>query len=119
MGAQSTGKCSFCKSEIGKGRMTTHLKSCKERMAVIAAETGESKRKKPTARLFQLLVEGRYNPQYWMHIEVPAQESLQTLDDFLRDIWLECCGHLSAFKIDGVSYENNDPEGLGTWQFEF
>jgi hypothetical protein len=22
---------------------------------------------------------------------------LEDLDEFLRDIWLECCGHLSAF----------------------
>ena len=29
---------------------------------------------------------------------------LNKLDDFLREIWLECCGHLSAFRIDGRSY---------------
>lgn len=27
------------------------------------------------------------------------------LDEFLRDIWLECCGHLSAFNIYGTCYE--------------
>jgi len=26
------------------------------------------------------------------------------LDHFLRDTWLECCGHLSAFTIGGVRY---------------
>ncbi len=32
---------------------------------------------------------------------MPAAGKLQALDGFLRDIWLECCGHLSAFKIEG------------------
>lgn len=39
-----------------------------------------------------------------MHLAVPANTKLQTLDQFLRDIWLECCGHLSAFEINGMRY---------------
>ncbi len=41
---------------------------------------------------------------YWMHIEIPAASKLTKLDDFLRNIWLECCGHLSQFEIEGVRY---------------
>jgi hypothetical protein len=41
---------------------------------------------------------------YWMHLEVAAGTTLATLDRFLRDTWLECCGHLSAFEIGGVRY---------------
>ncbi len=26
------------------------------------------------------------------------------LDTFLRDTWVECCGHLSAFSINGIRY---------------
>ena len=46
-----------------------------------------------------------------MHLELPASEELDTLDAFLRFIWLECCGHLSAFRIDGTSYDS-EPEAL-------
>jgi hypothetical protein len=35
---------------------------------------------------------------------------LKVLDKFLRGVWLECCGHLSAFEIDGVEYHSM-PEG--------
>jgi len=56
-------------------------------------------------RLFHLRAEGHYAPDYWLHLEIPAADTLADLDDFLRAIWLECCGHLSAFIIDGVSYE--------------
>ena len=41
---------------------------------------------------------------YWLHVEVGARRSLAELDAFLRDIWLECCGHLSAFEIAGARY---------------
>ncbi len=33
-----------------------------------------------------------------------AGATLADLDDFLRGIWLECCGHLSSFDIEGVTY---------------
>lgn len=31
--------------------------------------------------------------------------TLKELDNFIRDIWVECCGHLSAYEINGISYE--------------
>jgi hypothetical protein len=41
---------------------------------------------------------------YWMHLEVPTNATLATLDQFLRDTWLECCGHLSVFRIGGFNF---------------
>jgi len=40
-------------------------------------------------------------------MQVKDNATLSDLDSFLRDIWLECCGHLSAFEIDETYYENN------------
>ncbi len=40
-----------------------------------------------------------------MFLEVPDSITLKKLDEFLRAIWLECCGHLSAFEIHGQRYE--------------
>ncbi|MBT9144001.1 MAG: hypothetical protein DDT29_02415 [Dehalococcoidia bacterium] len=39
-----------------------------------------------------------------MHLSVPVNATLEDLDGFLRDIWLECCGHLSAFTIEGTRH---------------
>jgi Plasmid pRiA4b ORF-3-like protein len=50
------------------------------------------------------VVEGRDLPMYWMHLDVKASSTLATLDRFLKDTWLECCGYLSAFEIGGVRY---------------
>lgn len=37
--------------------------------------------------------------------DVNGEFSIFELDDFLRAIWLECCGHLSSFHVKGRKYE--------------
>ena len=107
------GVCNFCQEEIDKAKMTQHLKSCKERKAKIAAEAGTTKTRKPPARrLFHLIVEGNYLPMYWMHLEMPATETLDDLDGFLRAIWVECCDHLSEFRIGKMSYLSQTEEDM-------
>lgn len=88
----SRGQCSFCNGEFAKSSMTRHLNSCKERQSTEPA-------KGRAYRVFHIIVEGRYQPEYWIHIEARANTTLDELDDFLRETWLECCGHLSAFAI--------------------
>ncbi len=34
---------------------------------------------------------------YWLFLDIPLTSTLSTLDSFLRAVWLECCGHMSAF----------------------
>lgn len=41
---------------------------------------------------------------FWLDLEVTGAAKLEALDSFLRRIWLECCGHLSMFRIGAVSY---------------
>jgi hypothetical protein len=100
------GKCVFCNKEFSKAGMTRHLETCVQREASAAAGAG-SRQKLRKTRVFHLLVEGRYSPMYWMHLQVTTGTTLGQLDHFLRDIWLECCGHLSAFRIGGVSYASD------------
>jgi Plasmid pRiA4b ORF-3-like protein len=82
--------------------MTRHLEACQQRASAEAQAGGRQKAQK--TRKFHLMVEGRDLPMYWMHLDVTASTTLATLDRFLRDTWLECCGHLSAFEIGGVRY---------------
>lgn len=104
----SQGTCAFCKAELAKNKMTQHLKSCKQRLAAIAMQ--EEKSKETKTRLFHILAEGRYNPQYWLHFEVPASESLWSLDDFLKDMWIDDLDHLSGFTINGTNYSIDYPD---------
>ncbi len=98
----SKGTCTFCHRELSKSSMTRHLESCEQRTAMQGEIEGRQKAKKIKA--FHLVVEGYRLPMYWMHLEVAAGTTLATLDRFLRDTWLECCGHLSAFEIGGMRY---------------
>jgi len=91
--------------------MTRHLEACEQR-AAIQAEAGSHQKAQQT-RTFHLVVAGYRLPMYWMHLEVSAGTTLATLDRFLRDTWLECCGHLSAFEIGGVRYTVD--AGLYDW----
>jgi hypothetical protein len=43
-------------------------------------------------------------PGYWLEIEMRSEATLDSLDRFLRHIWVECCGHLSQFSAGDVDY---------------
>lgn len=98
----SKGTCTFCHRELSKAGMSRHLASCEQRTATQGER--ESRQKAKKSKAFHLLVEGYRLPMYWMHLEVAAGFTLVTLDRFLRDTWLECCGHLSVFRIGGFNY---------------
>lgn len=107
MNEQVKGKCKYCGKEYARGYVIRHLASCKERMLRLEQETGKRK-----CGYFELLIYGKYNHDYWLVIEVKDTVTLGDVDQFLRDIWLECCGHLSAFKIGGVCFEESPEESL-------
>lgn len=48
---------------------------------------------------------------YWMIIALSKNTTLIQLDTFLRNTWLECCGHLSEFTIEGHSYLSHTESG--------
>lgn len=90
--------------------MVEHLKSCPQRLSQLASKTSDPLQN-PTglpwypARLFHLVIYSSLAPDtYWLQVEAPATNSLLKLDTFLREVWLECCGHLSDFKIGGQVY---------------
>jgi hypothetical protein len=92
---QSNGTCQLCGQEFSKGTISRHLAKCCEMHEEQRAADG----KKKAVGILRLAVEGRYSPEYWLHVEVAADSKFADLDLFLRDIWLECCGHLSDFRF--------------------
>jgi hypothetical protein len=52
-------------------------------------------------------VEGAYQKEYWLFLDIALNATLEDLDAFLRQIWLECCGHMSGF------YPTTDNWGRG------
>ena len=93
--------CLLCKSQYTGTGMTRHLQSCLPK----SLDSQLKQQKFKTQPFFHILVKGYYLPEYWLHLKVASNARLEDLDQFLRHIWLECCGHLSAFSIKGTEFK--------------
>ena len=87
---KSHGKCIFCNKDFAKASITRHLSAHLKEKAITGAQ-GKS---------FQLKIE--VNPRYgsapyFLSLWMDGIATLNDLDNFLRRIWLNCCGHMSAF----------------------
>ena len=98
----SSGNCELCGKSYRKSGMTRHLKSCLTRTGPKDESSGKPGRR---TKSIHLLVEDTYRPEYWLHLAMPARSNLEDLDQYLRDIWLECCWHLSTFDIHRTFYD--------------
>lgn len=96
----STGSCALCGETLAKQAMGRHVASCLDRES--------SKKRAARGRAFHIVAEGWGLAPYWLHIQARADSTLRDLDRFLRDTWLECCGHLSAFTIGETRYESDE-----------
>lgn len=87
---KTKGICSYCKTEITKNSRSiiNHVLNC--------TEVIESANKNLKAFMI-ILIEDKYNPDYWLVIKAKSDLTMKKIDQFLRDIWVECCGHLSGF----------------------
>lgn len=81
--------------------MLRHLKTCKKRFL------SEKNNKRKNQLFFQIVVTAKNEKYHWLILEVAANTTLEELDQFIRDIWLECCSHLSMFICHGVHYDSH------------
>ena len=98
------GTCALCGEAMTRAGTQKHLAVC--------APTHDT----PNGveqRLVQVRATAPGLPAYWLDLEVKGDAKLEALDRFLRQLWLECCGHLSAFRIGAVSYFSRG------YEFEF
>lgn len=97
---KSEGECKFCKKTISGTAMERHLSSCAERLRAGKNDEGQE---------MIFLLKASASP-FWMYFEANASSTLEDVDSFLRGIWLECCGHLSMFTINGKNYVSQPEE---------
>lgn len=100
MAVQTKGFCKYCGKEYTAGGILRHLPACPVRRKRLEEEKGKN-----ACGYYMLSVKGKWDKTYWIILEISENATLENLDRFLRDIWLECCGHLSAFTIEGIQYE--------------
>jgi hypothetical protein len=92
---KSEGKCAYCdemysQSEMGR-HLTTHLEAI-------------GKKFQSKGKAFHLKISAG---EMFLHLLVDGSVEFEELDDFLRAIWLECCGHMSSFRVKGKEYDIN------------
>ncbi len=94
---QNKGACVFCQKEMTKSGLSKHFSSCTKRQQAVAKANEKAKSGKEQT-LFYLVIEDKYAKDFWLHLEMKGTAKIDALDHYLREIWLECCGHLSAFQ---------------------
>ena len=93
---KSEGLCLFCGKTFAKAGINRHLAKCLEEKIKLG-KAGKS---------FFVKVETNKrwgSTPYFLSLWVDGEAKMGDIDSFLRAIWLECCGHMSAFR-----YENGE-----------
>ena len=98
MAKSTKGYCKYCGKEYTRTGMLKHLKACKKKIGIYEKAT----KMEP---YYELMLYGKYDHDYWLLIQIKDNATLDDLDQFIRDIWVECCGHLSAFYIEDKTYD--------------
>ena len=90
------GKCKIClQSETMSGmeaHVKTHMSEGKDTHYILRIDDGGP---------------------FWMYIQAYGNSLLRTMDKFLRQEWLECCGHASAFTVHDTAYHSDSRMGKG------
>ncbi len=95
---KSEGKCLFCNQLFSQKEIGKHLAG-----HLLKMEKDDSK--KSPEPFFHIMVEADV---MFLHLLVKGTAQMKKTDRFLRDIWLECCGHMSNFghKDFKISFTN-------------
>lgn len=100
------GKCYYCGKELNERTIKRHMKSCLEMQSVINEEMAQKRSR--TRNQFILSLKDKYNKKrYCMYLFISGELQVVHLDKFIRDVWVECCSHLSSFTIDNNRYNDN------------
>ncbi|CAG8639850.1 17116_t:CDS:1, partial [Cetraspora pellucida] len=103
MTLNTKGPCAQCARMYSAGKASSHLLQCIAQAYTPSDLTSEG---------YLMRISSKDHPSwYWMFVTIPKDFTLESLNDFLCDIWLECCGHLSAFYISNREYSSHPISG--------
>ena len=102
---KSEGQCLYCGKMFAKAGINRHLNTHLKDFT----KTGEAGK----SFLVKVITAKQCGATpYFLCLWVDGETSLKKIDIFLRDIWLECCGHLSAFNSLSINGKKVDIEHL-------
>jgi len=92
----SEGKCLYCAELFSQKAIAKHL-------GIHLKKMQEASKKGNT--YCHIVVE---NGWMFLHLLVKGTEEMEDIDIYLRQIWLECCGHMSGFRNKKMEIEMDD-----------
>ena len=97
------GTCMICNEMVTKRTISQHI------LKKHKSEHGEER--------FLIIADTPYSSPYWLALLADPDAELKKLDSLLRAVWLECCGHLSLFTIQGAEFmttwDGSDNDNIG------
>ena len=97
------GQCHICGESLRAEDAGSHVQNCV--METVLGKYRMGRTDERYARSYPIMLWVRSEEhRHWMMLIVQPTTSLRHLDQFLRNQWLECCGHMSHFEIGGVQY---------------
>lgn len=104
----SEGKCIFCKKTFSQRGINRHMAT---HLTQMEKDPGSKKGK-------SYLVYVKADVMF-LSLWVDGNTDFEELDSFLRAIWLECCGHLSAFNDPNGYYKHPKSSQQNMWMMDF
>ncbi len=96
------GICMSCGKELSAEEMKEHVIDC-----------AQQEQKRPLEDNLILHISAADDADYWMDIALKKDATLAQLDKFLRDEWVDCCGHMSMFVCGGTEYYSDCAAEMG------
>ena len=98
-------KCYYCNKELTERTIKRHMKNCSEMKKIIEEQNVTDKKQR---NQFIIAIKSKYEGNdYCIYLSIDGTLGLVHIDQFIRDIWVECCGHLSGFRIRGKFYQDH------------
>ena len=100
-----SGTCNLSQATAPDNRIRRHLLRCIETRTGLSPsrDPGRKDRRRTVLKTSYISIRSR-DKAHWLELGVRCDATLHELAQFLRSLRLECCGHLSHFRIGGVTY---------------
>jgi len=98
-------KCLICGKPVLREAIAEHLKECRGKFPLRPGTKD--------IEVFRIAVIAPAFLEFFLCIEIAGTKKLSELDAMLRDAWLECCGHLSLFRIGEQSFSVSPDPNFG------
>ncbi len=96
------GVCMICGKVVDAQNAKEHIAAC------LQEEVPESEEDNLLLRISDV-----DDADYWMYAALKRDAALAQLDNFLRDVWVDCCGHMSVFTAGGEEYYSSNAREMG------